>query len=50
MDWKPNIIDLNDWALLNHYDVYNVVKYLSMDAQYKTFYDLWVKDGKPKID
>lgn len=47
---EPDLFDLNDWVLLNHSALYKATRYLSSTSdQYKIWYDLWCRLGKPDL-
>ena len=48
-DDEPDCFDLNDWMLLTHPTVYNVIKYLSPTPKYNFMRKFWIDKCKPEI-
>jgi len=46
----PDMLDLNDWAVIHAPESYAVAKYLnSVEGFYNTLHAAWIAAGKPEI-
>ena len=49
-DDSPDIIDLNDWILLNHPNVYQATKHIGNTTILMNIWrKIWEQNGKPEI-
>jgi hypothetical protein len=47
---QPDILDLNDWAMVHAPESYAVAKYLNgADAFYDVLHAAWIAAGKPEL-
>jgi len=48
-DGRPDVLDLNDWAVMHAPASHAVARYLSFANYYEVLYAAWVAAGKPDI-
>jgi len=46
---RPDILDLNDWAVMHAPESYAVAKYLDFDNYRAVLEAAWVASGKPEL-